>query len=134
MSDATTTGVATSSPAASTRKRSKETTNGSGNGAATPTDKETQQKLHEQQKKQEQELPSAPPKTRSRKPPPKYRHVEATHSLVRPSCLSHDSNVSPSFLGFRNLMVIVLGVFCLSPVPGALDSVYVRRETCVMHA
>ncbi|KAL0473573.1 diacylglycerol O-acyltransferase [Neurospora intermedia] len=40
----------------------------------------------------------------------KYRHVEAVHSQSRPSCLSHDTTESPSFLGFRNLMVIVLVV------------------------
>ncbi|PNY23662.1 O-acyltransferase [Tolypocladium capitatum] len=39
----------------------------------------------------------------------KYRHVAAVHSQSRPSCLSHDSPAAPSFLGFRNLMVIVLG-------------------------
>lgn len=39
----------------------------------------------------------------------KYRHIVAVHSQSRPSCLSHDSAQSPSFLGFRNLMVIVLG-------------------------
>ena len=38
----------------------------------------------------------------------KYRHVVAVHSESRPSCLSHDTTESPSFLGFRNLMVIVL--------------------------
>ncbi|KAF4627351.1 hypothetical protein G7Y89_g10806 [Cudoniella acicularis] len=38
----------------------------------------------------------------------KYRHVAAAHSKPRTSCLSHDSETSPSFLGFRNLMVIVL--------------------------
>ncbi|CAK7204627.1 hypothetical protein SEUCBS139899_007386 [Sporothrix eucalyptigena] len=38
----------------------------------------------------------------------KYRHVAAIHAQTQPSCLSHDSVVSPSFLGFRNLMVIVL--------------------------
>lgn len=43
----------------------------------------------------------------------KYRHVEAIHSESRPSCLSHDTTETPSFLGFRNLMVIVLG----TPVP-----------------
>lgn len=41
----------------------------------------------------------------------KYRHVEAVHSQSRPSCLSHDTTESPSFLGFRNLMVIVLGKY-----------------------
>ncbi|KAK3375028.1 MBOAT, membrane-bound O-acyltransferase family-domain-containing protein [Podospora didyma] len=40
----------------------------------------------------------------------KYRHVEAIHSESHPSCLSHDTTESPSFLGFRNLMVIVLVV------------------------
>lgn len=48
-------------------------------------------------------------RNRKRGPPPKYRHVAAVHSETRPSCLSHDSTASPSFLGFRNLMVIVLG-------------------------
>ncbi|CAG8980206.1 hypothetical protein HYALB_00012828 [Hymenoscyphus albidus] len=40
----------------------------------------------------------------------KYRHVAAPHFKARTSCLSHDSDVSPSFLGFRNLMIIVLVV------------------------
>lgn len=40
----------------------------------------------------------------------KYRHVAAVHSKTRASALSHDSEVTPSFLGFRNLMVIVLGM------------------------
>ncbi|KAI1267404.1 diacylglycerol O-acyltransferase [Xylariaceae sp. FL1019] len=40
----------------------------------------------------------------------KYRHVAAIHSEARPSTLSHDTQVSPSFVGFRNLMVIVLVV------------------------
>ncbi|PLB47095.1 putative diacylglycerol O-acyltransferase [Aspergillus steynii IBT 23096] len=38
----------------------------------------------------------------------KYRHVAAYHSEVRHSSLSRDSDASTSFLGFRNLMVIVL--------------------------
>lgn len=41
--------------------------------------------------------------------PVKYRHIAAVHSRPRTSCLSHESEASPSFLGFRNLMVIVLG-------------------------
>lgn len=41
--------------------------------------------------------------------PVKYRHIAAVHSIPRTSCLSHESEASPSFLGFRNLMVIVLG-------------------------
>ncbi|KAK5636701.1 hypothetical protein RRF57_012413 [Xylaria bambusicola] len=40
----------------------------------------------------------------------KYRHVAAIHSKARPSTLSHDTQASPSFVGFRNLMVIVLGM------------------------
>lgn len=38
----------------------------------------------------------------------KYRHVAAVHSKPKTSCLSHDATATPSFLGFRNLMVIVL--------------------------
>ena len=38
----------------------------------------------------------------------KYRHLAAIHSQTRPSTLSHDSTATPSFLGFRNLMIIVL--------------------------
>ncbi|TVY17309.1 Diacylglycerol O-acyltransferase 1C [Lachnellula arida] len=38
----------------------------------------------------------------------KYRHVAAVHSKPRASCLSHDSESSASFLGFRNLVVLVL--------------------------
>ena len=38
----------------------------------------------------------------------KYRHVAAVHSRSRTSSLSSDSDQTPSFLGFRNLMVIVL--------------------------
>jgi hypothetical protein len=52
-------------------------------------------------------------------PQRKYRHVAAVHSKTRPSCLSHDSEAAPSFLGFRNLMVIVLGTPCRSNTPAA---------------
>ena len=44
-------------------------------------------------------------------PPKRYRHVAAVHSRPRPSCLSHDSDKVPSFLGFRNLLVLVVGEF-----------------------
>ena len=47
----------------------------------------------------------------------KYRHVAAVHSKTRPSCLSHDAVLAPSFLGFRNLMVIVLSEWLLHGVP-----------------
>ncbi|ROT38567.1 MBOAT family protein [Sodiomyces alkalinus F11] len=40
----------------------------------------------------------------------KYRHVAAVHSQSQPSKLSQDSTVAPSFLGFRNLMIIVIVV------------------------
>lgn len=54
----------------------------------------------------------------------KYRHVAALHSQARPSTLSHDSEASPSFVGFRNLMVIVLGMgIALSRFPNPLNSV-----------
>lgn len=39
----------------------------------------------------------------------KYRHVAAYHAQLRHSSLSRDAEVTPSFLGFRNLMVLVLG-------------------------
>jgi diacylglycerol O-acyltransferase 1 len=44
----------------------------------------------------------------------KYRHVAAVHSRPRTSCLSHDSPTTPSFIGFRNLMVIVLSESIMS--------------------
>ena len=45
--------------------------------------------------------------------PSKYRHVAAVHFDERTSVLSHDSVDIPSFLGFRNLMVLVLIVMNL---------------------
>lgn len=39
----------------------------------------------------------------------KYKHVFAIHAQPRTSCLSHDAQQTPSFIGFRNLMVLVLG-------------------------
>jgi diacylglycerol O-acyltransferase-1 len=38
-----------------------------------------------------------------------YRHAVAVHSQVQHSCLSRDSTKATSFIGFRNLMVVVLG-------------------------
>ncbi len=52
--------------------------------------------------------PQSTPKVRS-----KYRHVAAPHSAARPSCLSHETKESPSFIGFRNLMVLTLTVMNL---------------------
>ena len=42
------------------------------------------------------------------------RHIAAVHSRLKTSCLSHDSGTTPSFLGFRNLMVLVLSEHLLS--------------------
>ena len=50
----------------------------------------------------------------------KYRHVQAIHSQSKPSCLSHDTTETPSFIGFRNLMAIVLGKAYMTPVADAL--------------
>ncbi|KAG9788030.1 Diacylglycerol O-acyltransferase 1 [Exophiala dermatitidis] len=44
---------------------------------------------------------------------PKYRHVAALHTKVRPSCLSHEATETPSFIGFRNLMVLTIIVMNL---------------------
>ena len=41
----------------------------------------------------------------------KYRHVAAIHSGAHSSYLSRDAELTPSFLGFRNLMVIVLSTY-----------------------
>ncbi|KAF2277977.1 uncharacterized protein EI97DRAFT_373863 [Westerdykella ornata] len=46
--------------------------------------------------------------TTRRTPDTKYAHVYATHSSKRNSRLSQDAEVAPSFVGFRNLMVLVL--------------------------
>lgn len=45
---------------------------------------------------------------RTRSKDSKYRHVFATHSESRITCLSHESKDTPSFVGFRNLMILVL--------------------------
>jgi diacylglycerol O-acyltransferase-1 len=50
--------------------------------------------------------PSAAP---GKKPRSLYRHVAAYHSETRHSSLSRESDETISFLGFRNLMVLVLG-------------------------
>ena len=48
-------------------------------------------------------------KKASSKPRPslKYLHVAAVHSKSRESCLSPESGISPSFLGFQNLVILV---------------------------
>ncbi|KAJ4355696.1 uncharacterized protein N0V89_003716 [Didymosphaeria variabile] len=52
----------------------------------------------------EQTVNSSPQKMKKTK----YRHVFATHSQSRQSCLTHGAPQSPSFVGFRNLMILVL--------------------------
>lgn len=52
--------------------------------------------------------PEGPPGQKQPKVKRKYRHVAALHSKSQPSCLSHEAQEVPSFLGFRNLMVLVL--------------------------
>lgn len=52
------------------------------------------------------ETPPAPPGKKQRS---LYRHVAAYHSETRHSSLSRESDETISFLGFRNLMVLVLG-------------------------
>lgn len=59
--------------------------------------------------------PNASPASNSITERVKYRHLAAYHSRLRTSCLSRDSEATPSFLGFRNLMVIVLGEKRLRP-------------------
>ncbi|RMZ81622.1 hypothetical protein DV737_g2441, partial [Chaetothyriales sp. CBS 132003] len=66
-------------------------------------------------------VPSAPikdaatpgPAAKKRSVRSKYRHVFAFHAKSRPSCLSHESPEAPSFLGFRNLMVLTVVVMNL---------------------
>ena len=69
---------------------------------------------------------NAPPSATAGRTPGKCRHVAAVHWKPRTSCLSHDSEANPSFLGFRNLMVIVLSGF--SPNPGVQVPVYCVRS------
>lgn len=38
----------------------------------------------------------------------KYKHIFAIHADQKTSTLSHDAAETPSFIGFRNLMVLVL--------------------------
>src|SRR4051812_30880655 len=57
----------------------------------------------------------------------KYRHIAAVHSKPRTSCLSHDSEIAPSFLGFRNLMVIVLSTPAKHPL---LDRIISNSYSC----
>ena len=53
-----------------------------------------------------------PPQSKS-KVRSKYRHVAALHSKAQSSCLSHEAAETPSFIGFRNLMVLTIIVMNL---------------------
>lgn len=58
----------------------------------------------------------------------KYRHVAAVHAKPRTSCLSNDAETTPSFIGFRNLMIIVLSksdASCYSICTGKLMKIVV---------
>lgn len=88
------------STAAALREKTNIGLNGRGNSLH---EKEKQNQHHQQHQHR-----SAGQKLRS-----KYRHVAAYHSEVKPSCLSRETEKTPSFLGFRNLMVIVLIVMNL---------------------
>ncbi|KAK0389130.1 hypothetical protein NLU13_2705 [Sarocladium strictum] len=92
MDAATSTGVETSSSAAQSRAVKSSPGESHSNGDTKTTTK------------------TAKKSSRSVPPEKKYRHVAAVHSKSRPSCLSHDAENAPSFIGFRNLMVIVLVV------------------------
>lgn len=59
------------------------------------------------QPQQQEKLP-ADETVSSRRSSKKYKHTFAVHADTRTSYLSHDSTVSPSFVGFRNLMCLAL--------------------------
>ncbi|KAI0436145.1 diacylglycerol O-acyltransferase [Xylaria telfairii] len=86
MDSTTTTSVETSTPAVRRRKAETERSSERSNAASNLNDNRQKTFL------------------------PTYRHIAAVHAKARPSTLSHDTEASPSFLGFRNLMVIVLVV------------------------
>lgn len=55
----------------------------------------------------------------------KYQHIAAVHLTTRNSCLSRDAESTPSFLGFRNLMVIVLSK--CSPLRSTALAMYIPK-------
>lgn len=46
---------------------------------------------------------------KKRDAPPRYKHVLAIHKVDRTSYLTQGSPAAPSFVGFRNLAVLVIG-------------------------
>ena len=81
----------------------------SGNGQANTTNGNGAAHGSAQKKQESFVLPTIPPFKYARP----YRHVAAIHHSVRTSVLSHDSTKTPSFLGFRNLLVLVVVVMNL---------------------
>lgn len=61
--------------------------------------------------------------TNTRNVSSKYQHIAAVHSRACTSCLSRDAEATPSFLGFRNLMVIVLSTYLIIVNVATLSSV-----------
>ena len=94
------TSSATSTPPT---RRSSETIETKLNGHANST--------HTLDKKDEQVMTTPAEKPKKPKFRSKYKHVEALHKVARTSVLSHDSEHVPSFLGFRNLMVLTISKF-----------------------
>jgi len=65
----------------------------------------------------------------------KYKHIYAIHAKCRTSTLSHDAMCTPSFIGFRNLMVIVLSMrqlhlWFINEVPNIENLSCWKFETC----
>lgn len=73
--------------------------NGHGNGEKTNGEKQSNGDNNDKKS-------NGAPRRRSKDS--KYRHVFATHSKSSTTCLSHESEDVPSFVGFRNLMILVL--------------------------
>lgn len=79
--------------------------NGHGNGEKTNGEKQSNGDKTNDNKSNDKKSNGAP---RRRSKDSKYRHVFATHSKSSTTCLSHESEDVPSFVGFRNLMILVL--------------------------
>jgi len=58
----------------------------------------------------------------------KYKHVFAVHSKPQPSCLTRGAEPVPNFVGFRNLMVLML---CMLPRASLLGRARLINDTVV---
>jgi diacylglycerol O-acyltransferase-1 len=83
---------------------------------ATAVDMSQQSSLHHRKPSEPKVNSNGTASTSRRSKDTKYRHVFATHSLARTSCLDQDSEDSPSFVGFRNLMILVLSMHISVPL------------------